>query len=220
MINTQPILGIIGGTGDLGSGLARMWMQAGYKVIIGSRMRDKAIALAAEMGGGIVGEDNIGAAKGADIVVITVPFAHHEVILSEVKPFVQGKIVVDAVVPLLPPKVSTVQLPPEDSAAMAAQKLLGEGVRVVSAFHNISATKLRTGERAECDVLVFGDDALAREQIVVLAQAVTSRALSGGALANSAAAEALTSVLIWINRHYKVRGAGIHITGIEEMKTN
>jgi len=212
----KPVIGIIGGTGDLGSGLARMWAQAGYLVLVGSREREKAVTAAAGIAGDVRGNDNVSTAQAADIIVITVPFSNHEAILKEIKPFVQGKIVVDAVVPLVPPTVSKVQLPPQGSAALAAQQILGDNVRVVSAFHNISATKLRSGNRAECDVLVFGDEGEAREQVVELAEIVASRAFSGGSLANSTAAEALTCVLIWLNRHYKVRGAGIHITGLEK----
>jgi hypothetical protein len=214
--SSKPVIGIIGGTGDLGSGLAKAWAAAGYKVVIGSRSRDKAVALASELGAGIVGEDNVGAARLADVVVLAVPFASHDATIAEIKDVVQGKIVVDAAVPLVPPKVSTVQLPSAGSAAQIAQGLLGEGVRVVSAFHNVGAAKLHKGGRAECDVLVFSDDKEARNQVIELAGAVANRGVGGGALANSAAAEALTSVLIWINRQYKVPGAGIAITGLED----
>ncbi|HEV7324017.1 MAG TPA: NADPH-dependent F420 reductase [Bosea sp. (in: a-proteobacteria)] len=213
---SKPVIGIIGGTGDLGSGLAKAWAMAGYKVVIGSRNRDKAASLAAELGAGVVGEDNLAAARLADIVVLAVPFASHDATIGEIKEAVQGKIVVDAAVPLVPPKVSTVQLPSAGSAAQIAQRLLGEGVRVVSAFHNVGAAKLHKGGRAECDVLVFSDDKEARNQVIELAGAVATRGVGGGALANSAAAEALTSVLIWINRQYKVLGAGIAITGLED----
>ncbi|MBE1208002.1 MULTISPECIES: NADPH-dependent F420 reductase [Aminobacter] len=214
--SSKPVIGIIGGTGDLGSGLAKAWAAAGYKVVIGSRSRDKAVALASELGAGIVGEDNVGAARLADVVVLAVPFASHDATIAEIKDVVQGKIVVDAAVPLVPPKVSTVQLPSAGSAAQIAQGLLGEGVRVVSAFHNVGAAKLHKGGRAECDVLVFSDDKEARNQVIELAGAVANRGVGGGVLANSAAAEALTSVLIWINRQYKVPGAGIAITGLED----
>jgi predicted dinucleotide-binding enzyme len=95
-----------------------------------------------------------------------------------------------------------------------AQRLLGSGVRVVSAFHNVGAKKLHGAERAECDVLVFGDDPEARAIVVDLAAFVATRGVDGGGLANSVAAEALTSVLIAINRKYKVPGAGIRITGL------
>lgn len=213
---TKTVIGIIGGTGDLGSGLAKCWTKAGYKVVIGSRSRDKAVSAAAEIGASVKGDDNLGAARAADIVILAVPFASHDATIAEIKDAVQGKIVVDAAVPLVPPKVSIVQLPSGGSAAQIAQRLLGEGVRVVSAFHNVGAAKLHKGGRADCDVLVFSDDAEARNQVIELAGAVANRGIGGGALANSAAAEALTSVLIWINRQYKVPGAGIAITGLRD----
>ena len=214
--HAKPVIGIIGGTGDLGSGLAKAWTAAGYKVVIGSRSKDKAAAFAAELGQNAVGEDNLGAAAAADIVVLAVPFSSHDATLEEIKPVVQGKIVVDAAVPLVPPKVSTVQLPSAGSAAQIAQTLLGDGVRVVSAFHNVGAAKLHAGGRVDCDVLVFSDDKEARNAVIALCGAVARRGVGGGSLANSAAAEALTSVLIWINRQYKVLGAGISITGLED----
>jgi len=212
---SKPVIGIIGGTGDLGSGLAKGWSASGYQVVIGSRSKEKAVSLAAELGNGIVGEDNVGAARAADIVILAVPYSSHNATIEEIKETVQGKIVVDAAVPLVPPKVSMVQLPGEGSAAQIAQSLLGEGVRVVSAFHNVGASKLHAGGKAECDVLVFGDDKEARNAVIELAGVVATRGVGGGLLANSAAAEAMTSVLIWINRNYKVAGAGISITGLE-----
>jgi NADPH-dependent F420 reductase len=211
----KPLIGIIGGTGDLGSGLAKGWAAAGYRIVIGSRSHDKAAVVAARLGNGIVGDDNIGAARAADIVVLAVPFANHDQTIEEIRPVVGGKIVVDATVPLVPPKVSTAQLPSAGSAAQIAQNRLGDSVRVVSAFHNVGAAKLHAGGRADCDVLVFSDNKEARNAVIVLAGAVARRGVGGGPLANSAAAEAMTSVLIWINRHYRVSGAGIGITGLE-----
>ncbi|WP_054312748.1 NADPH-dependent F420 reductase [Mesorhizobium sp. 1M-11] len=210
----RPIIGIIGGTGDLGSGLAKGWTAAGYEVVVGSRSREKAETFAAELGDLAKGNDNVGAAAAADVVVLAVPFASHEATLEEIKPVLQGKILVDAAVPLVPPKVSVVQLPEAGSAAQIAQRLLGDGVRVVSAFHNVGASKLHAGGRADCDVLVFSDDKEARDTVIELAAVVANRGIGGGVLANSAAAEALTSVLIWINRNYKISGAGIAITGL------
>lgn len=207
-------IAILGGTGDLGSGLAKRWLAAGHRVVIGSRSAEKAEQFAKELGGDASGQDNLGAAKTASIVVLAVPFGNHEATINEIKDAVQGKIVIDAAVPLVPPKVSTVQLPAEGSAAQIAQRLLGEGVKVVSAFHNVGATKLHAGERADCDVLVFGNDKESRETVIALADEVATRGVDGGVLANSAAAEALTSVLIGINRRYKVPGAGIRITGL------
>lgn len=216
---TKPSIAIMGGTGDLGSGLAFRWARAGYPVVIGSRSRDKAVAAAAEMTAanpGVIatGDDNVGAAKQADIIVIAVPFSTHDAVLAEIRDAVQGKIVIDAAVPLVPPKVSVVQLPPEGSAAKIAQNLLGEGVRVTSAFHNVGASKLREGGEIDCDVLVFGDDKAAKDIVVELAAAAGMRGIDGGALANSAAAEALTSILIGINRRYKIPNAGIRITNL------
>lgn len=213
-MTSKPVISILGGTGDLGSGLAKRWLAAGYSVVIGSRSADKAHAFAAELGRGAQGADNVGAAKMGDIVVLAVPFGSHEATLLEVKDAVQGKIVVDAAVPLVPPKVSTVQLPAGGSAAQIAQRLLGDGVRMVSAFHHVGAAKLHAGGRADCDVLVFGNDKDAREMVIGLANEVATCGIDGGVLANSVAAEALTSVLIGINRRYKVSGAGIRITGL------
>jgi NADPH-dependent F420 reductase len=211
-------IAVIGGTGDLGSGLARLWAAAGYPVVLGSRAKDKAEAaardLAAQIGVTVRGDDNRTAAQAADIVVFCVPYSNHDAILDEIKPVMDGKILVDAVVPLVPPKVSVVQLPASGSPAVVAQRVLGPGVRVASAFHNVGAKKLHGGEKADCDVLVFSDDAAVREQVMALADLVGTRGVDGGALANSVAAEALTSVLIAINRRYKVPGAGIRITGL------
>jgi NADPH-dependent F420 reductase len=147
--------------------------------------------------------------------ISAVPFASHDQTIEEIKGVVGGKIVVDTAVPLVPPKVTTVQLPSGGSAAQIAQRLLGSEVRVVSAFHNVSAAKLHAGGRVDCDVLVFSDDKAARNLVIGLAGEVARRGVGGGGLANSAAAEAMTSVLIWINRQYKTRAAGIGITGLE-----
>ncbi len=211
----QPTIAVIGGTGDLGSGLVRLWSMAGYPIVIGSRSKEKAEQAAREFGkANIRGDDNRSAAYAADIVVLSVPFSNHDAIVEEIKSAVAGKIVVDAVVPLVPPKVSVVQLPAAGSPAILAQRAFGPSARVVSAFHSVGAKKLQSGEKADCDVLVFGDDAAAKEVVIGLAGIVATRGIDGGALANSIAAEALTSVLIAINRRYKIPGAGIRITGI------
>jgi hypothetical protein len=213
-MSAKPVIAILGGTGDLGSGLAKRWIAAGYSIVIGSRSAEKARSFAQELGGDARGDDHVGAAGLADIIVLAVPFASHEATLLEVKEAVQGKIVVDAAVPLVPPKVSVVQLPPEGSAAQIAQTLLGESVRVVSGFHNVGASKLHAGGKVDCDVLVFGNDKASRDIVIGLADEVGNCGIDGGVLANSAAAEALTSVLIGINRRYKIPGAGIRITGL------
>lgn len=206
-------IAVIGGTGKLGAAIARRLAKAGRKVVIGSRSAESARKSADELGFGLTGLANADAARAGDIVIVTVPFAAQEATLAEIAPHVAGKIVVDTTVPLVPPKVMRVQLPPEGSAAQRAQKLLGEGVTLVSAFHSVAAHKLATDEDVACDVLVFGDDKNARAQVVELVGQTGLRGIHGGALANSAAAEAMTSILIFINKNYSVDGAGIQITG-------
>lgn len=225
MTTTKPVLAILGGTGDLGTGLARRWAQAGYEVIIGSRTADKAEqaaaelqALMAERGVAAVqvrGTDNRSAAAAADVVALTVPFSHQASTLEQVKAELQGKILIDVTVPLVPPKVARVQLPAEGSAGQIAQALLGDGVKVVTAFQNVAAHHLQEGHALECDVLVCGDDKDARAQVVALVEAAGMRGYHAGSIANSAAADALTSILIFINKQYGGH-AGIKITGLPE----
>lgn len=219
MTDSVPVIAVIGGTGDLGSAIARRLVKAGERVLIGSRDASKAAEsasrLAAETGRSVGSGSNADVASQADIVMLTVPFASQEATLRDIASGVVGKIVVDTTVPLVPPKVMRVQLPPEGSAAVRAQKILGEGVKVVSAFHNVAAHKLATDAAVECDVLVFGDDKAARDSVVRLVGACGLRGLHAGALVNSAAAEALTSILIFINKQYAVDGAGVRITGIK-----
>ncbi|HQZ02014.1 MAG TPA: NADPH-dependent F420 reductase [Thauera sp.] len=213
----EQTIAVIGGTGNLGAALARRWAKAGRKVVIGSRTADKAREaadrLGAELGREIGSASNLEAAQAADIVVVTVPFSSQQAVLEEIRPAVTGKVVIDTTVPLMPPKVARVQLPAEGSAAQRAQNLLGDGVRLVSAFHNVAAHKLATDQVVECDVLVFGDDKQARGVAVELADCAGLRGLHAGVLGNAAAAEALTSILIFLNKNYKVDGAGICITG-------
>ncbi|MGE0775578.1 MAG: NADPH-dependent F420 reductase [Sphingomonadaceae bacterium] len=207
------VIAVVGGTGKLGAAIARRLAKAGRKVIIGSRSAESAGKAAAELGFGVTGLANADAAQAGDIVIVTVPFAAQDATLNEIKPHVQGKIIVDTTVPLVPPKVMRVQLPTEGSAAVKAQYALGEGATVVSAFHNVAAHKLIADQDIGCDVLVFGDDKAARAKVVELADAAGLRGIHGGALVNSVAAEAMTSILIFINKTYQVDGAGITITG-------
>jgi hypothetical protein len=221
---TTRSIAILGGTGALGTGLARRWAQAGHRVIIGSRSRDKAAeALAdlqrvmAERGAEVAGVEameNLEAARAAELVVLTVPFAHQQSTLAHVRPALEGKILVDVTVPLVPPKVGTVQLPASGSAGQAAQALLGEGVKVVSAFQNVAAHHLQEGHGIDCDVLVTGNDREAREVVIALVADCGMRGFHAGPIANAAAAEALTSVIININRAFKCH-AGIRITGLD-----
>ena len=210
---TGQVIGVIGGTGNLGAAIAWRLARAGRTVLIGSRKAEAAQEKAAELGHGLVGMANADAAAQADLIIVTVPFSAQEATLADIKPHVTGKIVVDTTVPLVPPKVMRVQLPAEGSAAARAQGLLGDGVTMVSGFHNVAAHKLAQDIDVGCDVLVFGDDKAARAEVVALADAMGLRGLHAGALVNSAAAEAMTSILIFMNKTYKVDGAGIRITG-------
>lgn len=219
MSDPKPTLAILGGSGDLGGGLAFRWARAGYPIIIGSRSAEKAEQAAAELAakglaGKVRGLDNEAAARAGDIVVLTVPFANQAPTLEAIKAAVQGKILVDVTVPLVPPKVGTVQLPAGGSAGQIAQATLGDGVRVVSAFQNVAAAHLEDPEHdPDCDVLVCGNDADACAAVLALVAAAGMKGWHAGPIANSVMAEALTSVLITLNRRYKIPGAGFRITG-------
>lgn len=220
MSDTKPTIAVLGGTGHEGAGLAARWAKAGFPVVIGSRdaarAAEAAAAMAVRTGGTVTGNDNASATAAGDIVVLAVPYAGQQALAKDVQAHLDGKILIDVTVPLVPPKVARVQLPEGGSAVEALQKVLGENVRVVAAFQNVSAHQLADLDaEVNCDVLVTGDDVDARETVVQLAKAIGVTALHAGPLANSAAAEALTSVLISINKRYKVAdGAGIRITGI------
>lgn len=213
-------LAILGGTGNEGQGLALRFARAGHRIVIGSRSAERAAAAAAGINrllgrDAAAGATNLAAAASADLVVLTVPYAAQRATVEEVRDALLGKILIDATAPLRPPKVARVQLPAEGSAVAAVQALLGPQVRVVSAFQNVPAHRLQDLDGAvDCDVLVCGDDAAARDIVVGLAADIGLTAWHAGPLQNSAAAEALTSVLIAINMRYKSPGAGIRITGV------
>lgn len=218
MAQARESVAVLGGTGALGNALATRWALAGHHIIIGSRAAERAAQAAVAMnavqsGLNVSGAGNAQAAQAADVVVLTVPFAHQAPTLAAIQANCAGKLVVDTTVPLMPPKVGTVQLPAPGCAALIAQAALGETASVCSAFHNVAAEKLAAAGDVECDVLVFGDKLNDRKRVIELAQSAGLRGIHGGPLANSAAAEALTSVLIGINRRYNVPGAGIRITG-------
>jgi NADPH-dependent F420 reductase len=220
---TRPVLAILGGTGDLGTGLARCWAQAGYEVIIGSRTQEKADAAVADLREvmaergvaeiTVQAKENLAAAEAADIVALTVPFSHQASTLEQVKPALQGKILIDVTVPLVPPRVARVQLPEQGSAGQIAQEILGDEVAVVSAFQNVAAAHLQEGRGVDCDVLVCGNKKEARAEVIKLVEAAGMRGFHAGMINNAAAAEALTSVLITINKQYSCH-AGIKITGL------
>jgi NADPH-dependent F420 reductase len=215
-------IAILGGTGAQGTGLALRLAVAGHEVAIGSRDAERAHTAAADLSARtakpVAGTNNSDAASAAEIVFLTVPYVAQRTTVEAVLDQLQGKILVDATVPLVPPKVGVVALPEGQSAVAAIQQLTGKNVRVVSAFQSVSAQHLADLAHAiDCDVLVCGDDAPACELVIGLCADLGLRGLHGGPIGNSAAAEALTSVLITINRRYKVPGgAGIRITGIPD----
>ncbi len=214
-------IAVLGGTGHEGPGLAMRWAASGLDVIIGSRQREKAERVAAEinerLGRDLVrGMENFAAASAAQTVVLTVPYSAHAAVLTHVKEAVQGKVFVDVTVPLRPPKVSRVWIPEGGSATQEAQAILGPDVRVVCAFQNISAEHLRDPDHPiDCDVLVCGDDAKAKAVAIALCERAGMRGLDAGPLQNAVVVEGLTPILIGINRRYKAKGAGIRITGLE-----
>jgi hypothetical protein len=218
--NSKETIAILGGTGDLGTGLAIRWSKVGHKIVIGSRTLEKAQA-AVEALQQISPEtpaeamENGEAAKAGDIVVLTVPAEHQESTLKAVKDSLAGKILIDVTVPLVPPKVGTVQLPAEGSAGKRAQTLLGEEVMVVSAFQNIAAHLLKEDVQIECDVLVTGNKKAARQRVIEMIESAGMVGWHAGPIDNAAAAEALTSILIQVNRSGIISHSGIKIIGQE-----
>lgn len=215
-------IAVLGGTGKEGKGLAYRWALGGYHVLIGSRTEEKALAAAKEIqeilgeGISVAGMDNLRAAQEADIVVLTVPYSAHRDTLETVKEHLKGKILVDVTVPLVPPKVATVQMPAAGSAAQEARQIVGEGVEVCAAFQNISHEHLMGNEGVECDVLVTGTNKDARAEVIKLVEATGLRGWDAGPLENSVVVEGLTSVLIGINKKYGSTHAGIKITGVSK----
>lgn len=215
-------LGIIGGTGKEGSGLAYRWAMAGHKVIIGSRQVEKALTAVeilrekiGEQEVDLSGMSNPEAVNACDIAVLTVPFAAHAATLEGLKEELQGKLLIDVSVPLVPPKVTKVQMPPEGSAALQAKAILGPDVQVVDAFQTVSFERLLSGEEIDCDVLVAGGNKESREIVIGLAEDMGLNAWDAGVIENTVVVEGLTSILIGLNIKYKVDSAGVRITGIK-----
>lgn len=222
MTDERPLMtvAVLGGTGKEGSGLAMRWALNGYRVLVGSRDAEKAAARAAEMnaelgGDYLTGLDNAAAAAQADLVVLSVPYTAHKSTLEAMRESLQGKVVVDVTVPLNPPKVRTVWLPEGNAATLEAQAFLGETVKVIAAFQNVSAEHLKDPNHiVDCDVLVCGNDADAKALVIKLVEATGMRGIDAGPLANAVAIEALTPVLLYINKAYGLKSSGIRITGI------
>ena len=212
----KKLISLLGGTGDLGTGLANRLLQAGYKVIIGSRTLEKAQHAERSLGKNTKGLLNKDAALQGEIIILTVPFAHQRGIVEECKTELKGKLFIDTTVPLMPPKVATVQLPSGGSAAEIAQNILGDDVRVVSAFQNISAELLQSDKEIDCDVLVCGNKKEWRQEVIDLVNTLGMKGWHAGMLPNSAAVEAMTSVLISINKHHAISHSGIKVTGLKK----
>jgi len=213
---TGLTVGVLGGTGPQGKGLALRWAKAGIKVIIGSRSAERAEAAAAELGEGVSGLDNQGTAANADVLLVAVPWEGHGDLLTSLKAELAGKIVIDCVNPLGFDKQGPFALPVEEgSAAQQASALLPES-RVTAAFHHVSAVHLvdLSIPELDTDVLVLGDDREATDLVRALADAIPGmRGIYGGRLRNAHQVEALTANLIAINRRYKAH-AGIRITDV------
>jgi len=214
-------IAVLGGTGKEGKGLAYRWAKAGYKVLIGSRSSERAVSVASEImelhegASSLVGTSNLEAAKMADIVVLTVPYAAHRETLESVKDVLQGKLLIDVTSPIVPPKVTKVQMPAAGSAAQEAREIVGEDVEVTTAFQNTSYELLLTDEDVDCDVLVTGTSKDARAETIRLVEAAGLTGWDAGPIENSVVVEGLTNVLININKQYGSTHAGIHITGVK-----
>ena len=212
-------IAILGGTGKEGAGLGVRWALAGHSIIIGSRDRERARAKAAELRErtgslAIMGESNAEAAKLGEVVVIALPSDGLATTLPEVREGCRGKVVISTVVPLTfgGPRLFTP--PPAGSSAEEAQALLSEA-NVVAAFHHIAAHELSdTAHPIECDLLLCGADAGAKEAVSQLAHSMGLRPIDVGPLSNAGPLEGITAVLATINRRYKLKDAGIKITGL------
>ncbi|HEX9839239.1 MAG TPA: NADPH-dependent F420 reductase [Anaerolineales bacterium] len=213
-------IAVLGGTGKEGKGLAYRWAKAGYRVLIGSRLSERAVTVASEImqllegSSSVVGTTNLEAAKQAEIIVLTVPYAAHRPTLESVKDALKDKLLIDATVPLVPRKVTKVQMPPAGSAAQEAKGIVGEDVQVVAAFQNISHELLFGEEDIDCDVLVTGTSKAARAEALRLVDAAGLTGWDAGPIENSVVVEGLASVLININKQYGSTHAGIRITGV------
>jgi NADPH-dependent F420 reductase len=212
-------IAVIGGTGKEGKGLALRWANAGYDIIIGSRDPERATLAANELNAtlsktNVSGLGNADAAHAADIVVLSVPYEAHAATLDMIVDGTQGKILIDVTAPLDPENKKKTLRVPEGSAAQASQLRLGSNVRVVAAFQNISYTHLSDlSHDLGCDVLVCGNDKEAKKQVIELAKAAGMAAFDAGPIENAVVAEGLTAVLININIAFKIKNAGIRITG-------
>jgi hypothetical protein len=212
-------IGLIGGTGREGKGLALRWAKAGHRVALGSRDADKARARAAELakaaGGTIEGGTNEWAIAESEVVLLSVPYAAHDETLRTFREALQGRILLDITVPLAPPAFTHVNLPAGQAAALEAQAILGSGAPVVAALHHVSSAHLADPSRViDADVLVVADDDRAREIGIRLVGDLGLNALDAGPLRNAIALEALTPVLLHLGKRYGSSGAGVRFTNL------
>jgi NADPH-dependent F420 reductase len=211
-------IAVVGGTGKEGRGMALRWARAGHSVFIGSRDAARAIEAATELsaqaGSNIQGGENTAAVEASELVVLSVPYTAHASTLSALKPALAGRVLIDITVPLQPPKVTRVNLPGGQAAALEAQAILGAETPVVAALHHVSAVHLSNLDHAiECDVLACSDDKAALQRALALISDLGVRAVDAGPLCNAIALESLTPVLLHINRTLK-GSAGIRLTGV------
>lgn len=209
-------VGVLGGTGEQGRGLARRLALAGHDVIIGSRDAGRAAQSAADLGHGVTGLANEDCARAADIVIVAVPWEGHATLLASLREALAGKVVVDCVNPLGFDKQGAYALKvDEGSAAEQAAGILTDS-RVVAAFHHISAVLLldESVDSIDTDIIVLGDDREATDTVQALAARISGmRGVFGGRLRNAGQVEGLTANLISMNRRYKAH-AGIRITDV------
>lgn len=210
------VVGVLGGTGEQGRGLAYRLAVAGQKVIIGSRSADRAESAAAELGAGVRGTDNATCAADSDVVIVAVPWEGHKELLAALAEQLAGKIVVDCVNPMGFDKQGAYSLPVEEgSAAQQAAAVLPES-RVTAAFHHVSAVLLLDPnvEALDTDIMVLGDERAATDVVQALASRIPGmRGVYAGRLRNAGQVEALTANLISVNRRYKVH-AGVRVTDV------
>ena len=213
-------IGILGGTGKEGGGLAARWAELGHDIVIGSRDADRARSKADELratipGARVEGLANRDAAVAASVVVLALPAAGLAATLPECREGCRGKVVISAVVPLTFGGGRLFTPPPAGSSAEEAQDLLGPEARVVAAFHHIAAHELAaTGHAIDCDLLLCGGDTHAKQAVAALGASMGLRAIDVGPLTNAGPLEAINAVLATVNRRYKVKDAGIRITGV------
>ncbi|MFF5531264.1 NADPH-dependent F420 reductase [Streptomyces cinerochromogenes] len=210
------VVGVLGGTGPQGKGLAYRLARAGQKVIIGSRAAERARAAADELGHGIEGADNAETARRSDIVIVAVPWDGHGDTLKSLREELTGKLVVDCVNPLGFDKKGAYALKPEEgSAAEQAAALLPDS-RVTAAFHHLSAVLLQDPqiEQIDTDVMVLGEERADVEIVQALAGRIPGmRGVFAGRLRNAHQVESLVANLISVNRRYKAH-AGLRVTDV------